>query len=279
MRPSAALYRVFPLCVSLHHEVFPRVCAQECRQQLRHLFHTEEQLGLLEREKRAHCYPVALLDRVFLSNPALPCHKTCLGGIRVLIRLWNGVAAAEVTYPTLRPVSSDSVPSARPETGSSTEFESSDVISDLGIPAPSAGHRHMTRNSSIRQSHRDSPSRSLLRGPRLDPLALPTLSTDKSNLKRSSSLASLGSLGDFHLPSLSTNVSPQQPVSPPPGDLFPTHTFTGAHTRNLLAIKKQRQQGVCPPPSLLLRLLLLLLTLACVQLPRWRMSSAPFPSR
>ena len=68
---------------------------QDCRSKLRVMFSSDEEIKLLEREKRAHCYPIDLLDRVLLSNPPQQCHKTCLGGLRVLIRLWNTVAVSE----------------------------------------------------------------------------------------------------------------------------------------------------------------------------------------
>ena len=81
---------------SLHTPSAPvRPLPQDCRSKLRAQFSGEEEIKLLEREKRAHCYPLGLLDAVMLSSPPLPCHKTCLGGLRVLIRLWSTVAVAE----------------------------------------------------------------------------------------------------------------------------------------------------------------------------------------
>ncbi len=92
---------------------------QCCRSILRASFQDPEDLRLLEREKRAHwcvacvaslsvcvgvrdsnrgvgrasrSYSLELLNDILLSNPPLPCHRTCLAGLRAVLRLLNKAA-------------------------------------------------------------------------------------------------------------------------------------------------------------------------------------------
>jgi hypothetical protein len=68
---------------------------QCCRGLLRDNFQSDDDIQLVKREKRAHCYPLSLLDDVLLGSPPLPCHKTCLAGLRALIRLLNKAALSD----------------------------------------------------------------------------------------------------------------------------------------------------------------------------------------
>ena len=76
-------------------------CRQRCRGELRDAFPSDSESKLIEREKRAHCYDPKLLDQVLLSTPPLPCHKSCLAGVRALLRLYNSAAIGGPGEPRL----------------------------------------------------------------------------------------------------------------------------------------------------------------------------------
>ena len=68
---------------------------------MRDAFPSDSESKLIEREKRAHCYDPKLLDQVLLSTPPLPCHKSCLAGVRALLRLYNSAAIGGPGEPRL----------------------------------------------------------------------------------------------------------------------------------------------------------------------------------